>query len=125
MLSKEVLGGIYTNEQAVRAYLYDKAGQDLGLNKADTQDLIALVEGNPELKAYAEEISKITKLDNGYPPIPEQWLGGSIATDMAVVSNRAQRTEFLQEFILQAKESGLILDLLRRHDVNGKLQVAI
>ena len=41
----------------------------------------------------------ITKLDNGYPPIPEQWLGGSIATDMAVVSNRAQRTEFLQEFI--------------------------
>ena len=99
MLSKKVLGDIYTNEQAVRAYLYDKAGQDLGLNKADTQDLIALVEGNAELKAYAEEVSKITKLDNGYPPIPEQWLGGSIATDMAVVSNRAQRAEFLQEFI--------------------------
>ncbi len=98
LLSKEVLGGIYTNEQAVRAYLYDKAGEDLGLNKADTQDLIALVEGNAELKAYAEEISKITKLDNGYPPIPEQWLGGSIATDMAVVSNVAQRAEFLQEF---------------------------
>ncbi len=99
MLSQEVLGGIYTNEQAVRAYLYDKAGQDLGLNKADTQDLIALVEGNSELKAYAEEISKITKLDAGYPPIPKQWLGGSIATDMAVVSNEAQRAEFLQEFI--------------------------
>jgi hypothetical protein len=26
---------------------------------------------------------------------------------------------------LQAKESGLILDLLNRHDVNGELQVAI
>jgi len=98
MLSKKVLGDIYTNEQAVRAYLYDKAGQDLGLNKADTQDLISLVEGNAELKAYAEELSKITKLDDGYPSIPEQWLGGSIATDMAVVSNRAQRAEFLQEF---------------------------
>ena len=98
MLSENVLGGIYTNEQAVRAYLYDKAGQDLGLNKADTQDLIALVEGNAELKAYAEELSKITKLDAGYPPITEQWLGGSISTDMAVVSNRAQRAEFLQEF---------------------------
>jgi len=98
MLSENVLGGIYTNEQAVRAYLYDKAGQDLGLNKADTQDLIALVEGNSELKAYAEELSKITKLDAGYPPITEQWLGGSISTDMAVVSNRAQRAEFLQEF---------------------------
>ena len=98
MLSQEVLGGIYTNEQAVRAYLYDKAGEDLGLNKADTQDLIALVEGNGELKAYADAISKITKLDAGYPPITEQWLGGSIATDMAVVSNKAQRAEFLQEF---------------------------
>ena len=98
MLSQEVLGGIYTNEQAVRAYLYDKAGEDLGLNKADTQDLIALVEGNGELKAYADALSKITKLDTGYPPITEQWLGGSIATDMAVVSNKAQRAEFLQEF---------------------------
>ena len=98
MLSQKVLGGIYTNEQAVRAYLYDKAGEDLGLNKADTQDLIALVEGNGELKAYADAVSKITKLDAGYPPITEQWLGGSIATDMAVVSNKAQRAEFLQEF---------------------------
>jgi len=98
MLSKKVLGGIYTNEQAVRAYLYDKAGEDLGLNKADTQDLIALVEGNGELKAFAEALSKITKLDAGYPPITEQWLGGSIATDMAIVSNKAQRAEFLQEF---------------------------
>jgi hypothetical protein len=98
MLSQEVLGGIYTNEQAVRAYLYNKAGEDLGLNKADTQDLIALVEGNGELKAYADAVSKITKLDAGYPPITEQWLGGSIATDMAVVSNKAQRAEFLQEF---------------------------
>jgi polar amino acid transport system substrate-binding protein len=33
--------------------------------------------------------------------------------------------DFLQEFVLKAKESGLIRDLLKRHDVNGKLQVAI
>ena len=99
MLNKKVLDGLYTNEQAVRAYLYDKAGEDLGINKADAQDLISLVEGNSELKAYADEISKITKLDTGYPPITEQWLGGNIESDMATVSNRAQRKEFLQEFI--------------------------
>lgn len=99
ILNKKVLDGLYTNEQAVRAYLYDKAGEDLGINKADTQDLISLVEGNPELKAYADELSKITKLDAGYPPIAEQWLGGNIESDMATVSNRAQRKEFLQEFI--------------------------
>jgi hypothetical protein len=99
LLDKKVLDGLYTNEQAVRAYLYDKAGEDLGINKADAQDLISLVEGNSELKAYADELSKITKLDTGYPPITEQWLGGNIESDMATVSNRAQRKEFLQEFI--------------------------
>ena len=99
LLNKKVLDGLYTNEQAVRAYLYDKAGEDLGINKADAQDLISLVEGNSELKAYADELSKITKLDTGYPPITEQWLGGNIESDMATVSNRAQRKEFLQEFI--------------------------
>ena len=96
---------MYTNEQAVRAYLYDKAGEDLGINKADAQDLISLVEGNSELKAYAEELSKITKLDAGYPPIAEQWLGGNIESDMATVSNRAQRKEFLQEFINNKKSN--------------------
>ena len=99
LLAKKVLGGLYTNEQAVRAYLYDKAGQELGLNKADAQDLIALVEGNPELKAFADEVSKITKLENGYPNITKEWLGGNIDTDMANAANTSLRQMFLQDFI--------------------------
>ena len=99
LLAKKVLGGLYTNEQAVRAYLYDKAGQELGLNKADTQDLIALVEGNADLKAFADELSKITKLENGYPKITKEWLGGNIATDLANVANTDLRNTFLQDFI--------------------------
>ena len=99
LLAKKVLGGLYTNEQAIRAYLYDKAGQDLGLNKADTQDLIALVEGNAELKAFADEVSKITKLENGYPNITKEWLGGNIDTDMANAANTSLRQMFLQDFI--------------------------
>ena len=99
LLAKKVLGGLYTNEQAVRAYLYNKAGQELGLNKADTQDLIALVEGNPELKAFADELSKITKLENGYPNITKEWLGGNIDTDIANAANVALRNMFLQDFV--------------------------
>jgi len=99
LLAEKILGGLYTKEQAVRAYLYDKAGNDLGLNKADTQDLIATVEGDGKLKAFAEELSKVTKLDEGYPIIESAWLGGNIATDLAIVSNKSQRKEFLQEFI--------------------------
>jgi len=99
LLAEKVLGGLYTKEQAVRAYLYNKAGQNLGLNKADTQDLIDLVEGDAKLKAFAEELSKITKLDNGYPNITKEWLGGNIDTDMANAANTSLRTMFLQNFI--------------------------
>ena len=99
LLAEKVLGGLYTKEQAVRAYLYNKAGQDLGLNKADTEDLIALVEGDAKLKAFAEELSKITKLDNGYPNITKEWLGGNIDTDMANAANTSLRDIFLQDFI--------------------------
>jgi hypothetical protein len=99
LLAEKVLGGLYTKEQAVRAYLYNKAGQDLGLNKADTEDLIALVEGDAKLKAFAEELSKITKLDNGYPNITKEWLGGNIDTDIANAANTSLRDIFLQDFI--------------------------
>ena len=99
LLAEKVLGGLYTKEQAVRAYLYNKAEQDLGLNKADTQDLIDLVEGNADLKAFADELSKITKLENGYPNITENWLGGNIGTDVANAANSSLREMFLQDFI--------------------------
>lgn len=99
LLKQEVLDGLYTNEQAVRAYLYEKAGYDLGMNKADAAGLVAIVETNPELKAFADDLAKITKIPEGYPPITEDWLGGNIQTDLANVSNKAQRKLFLTEFI--------------------------
>ena len=99
LLKQKILDGLYTNEQAVRAYLYEKAGYDLGMNKADAAGLVATVESNPELKAFADDLSKITKVPEGYPEITQDWLGGNIQTDLANVSNKAQRKLFLTEFI--------------------------
>ena len=99
LLKQKVLDGLYTNEQAIRAYLYENAGYDLGMNKADAAGLIAIVEGNAQLKAFAEDLAKITKIPEGYPEITENWLGGNIQTDLANVSNKAQRKLFLTEFI--------------------------
>ena len=99
LLKQKILDGLYTNEQAVRAYLYNKAGYDLSMNKADTDGLIAAVESNPSLKAFADDLSKITKIPEGYPAITVDWLGGNIETDLATASNKDQRREFLTEFI--------------------------
>jgi hypothetical protein len=98
LLKEKIIDGVYTNEQAVRAYLYDKAGYDLDINKADASELIATVEGNSELRAFAEDLAKITKIPEGYPTIMVDWLGGSIQTDLANVSNKGHRDMFLQEW---------------------------
>ena len=99
LLKEKVLDGLYTNEQAVRAYLYNGAGYDLGLSKGDANDLLAVVASNPKLKAFADDLASMTKIPEGYPQITEDWLGGNIQTDLANVSNKSQRREFLTEFI--------------------------
>ena len=98
-LKEKVVDGLYTKEQAVRAYLYNGAGYDLDISKADVADLLSVVQGDAALKAFADDLAKITKIPEGYPPIMPDWLGGSIQTDLANVSNKAQRAEFLTEFI--------------------------
>jgi hypothetical protein len=98
-LKEKVVDGLYTKEQAVRAYLYNGAGYDLDISKADVADLLSVVQGDAALKAFADDLAKITKISEGYPPITPDWLGGSIQTDLANVSNKAQRAEFLTEFI--------------------------
>jgi len=99
VLKEKVLDGLYTKEQAVRAYLYNGAGYDLDISKADAADLLSVVGADPKLKAFADDLAGITKISEGYPPIIGDWLGGSIQTDLANVSNKAQRAEFLTEFI--------------------------
>ena len=99
VLKEKVLDGLYTKEQAVRAYLYNGAGYNLDISKADAADLLAVVAADPKLKAFADDLAKITKIPEGYPSIMPDWLGGSIQTDLANVSNKAQRAEFLTEFI--------------------------
>ena len=99
LLKETILDGLYTKEQAVRAYNYDKAGQDLGINETDKNELLLAVMQDDNLLAFADELSKITKIKEGYPQITEDWLGGNIQTDLANVSNKAQRAEFLQEFL--------------------------
>merc|ERR1712078_107875 len=99
VLKEKVLDGLYNKEQAVRAYLFNGAGYDLDISKGDVVDLLSIIQSDPKLKAFADDLANITKLKEGYPPITPDWLGGSIQTDLANVSNKSQRSDFLTEFI--------------------------
>tara|TARA_R100000951_G_scaffold46159_1_gene39200 strand:+ start:2265 stop:12074 length:9810 start_codon:yes stop_codon:yes gene_type:complete len=96
-LRKEAKTG-FTNEQAVRVYLFEKAGYETpGLSKTDKADLINSVESNGVLKAFADQIFSVTKGD-GYAKPGESWLAGTITTDLIDLINTGKRSKYLEEW---------------------------
>ena len=96
--------GIYTVDQAVRIHLWDKAGFDIpGLSKTDLKKLTDYVRSDAELVSYADQLSKITMLPEGYIKPKDYWLGENITADMNNVVDRIFRKEALAEFMENRK----------------------
>lgn len=86
----------FTNEQAVRVYLWVKNGHEIdGLTATDQKELIKIVNDSPALKRFAEEVDIALQ---GYPEPNKEWLAGSITTDAINMVNTAKRAEFLKEW---------------------------
>ena len=101
----ETVDGIYTVDQAIRVYNFKKAGYEApGLSKTDSKKLISYVESNPKLVAFADQLSKITMLKEGYVKPVDYWLGENITMDMNNVVDRVFRKEALAEFVENRKE---------------------
>jgi chloramphenicol 3-O-phosphotransferase len=87
----------FTKEQAVRVYLFNKAGFDVpGISKTDLNELLDLVNSDGVLKAFADQIFNITKGD-GYAKPSENWLVGTITTDLIDVLNTVKRAKYLEQ----------------------------
>ena len=86
----------FTNENAVRVYLWAKNGYDIdGLNQEDIQELVDIVEGNQDLLDFADQMDAVL---DGYPEPQSDWLAGTITTDAINMINTSKRAEFLQEW---------------------------
>ncbi len=94
-LSKENSTG-FTNEVAVRVYLWTKNGYEIsGLTAIDQKELVDIVNSNPKLKDFAEQMDSVL---NGYPEPQNDWLAGTITTDAINMVNTEKRAEFLKEW---------------------------
>jgi hypothetical protein len=63
-LKKLTKGGDYTNDQAVRVFVWTKQGMEIpGISKKDIKDLINEVKNDKELSNFASELINITKGD--------------------------------------------------------------
>jgi len=87
----------FTNEQAVRVYLFNKMGYDVpGLSKTDLQELVDIVNSDGLLKAFADQLMNVTKGD-GYAKPGQSWLAGTITTDLIDVLNTVKRKKYLEQ----------------------------
>lgn len=87
----------FKNEHAVRVYLWNKNGIEVpGLSKTDLKNLIGVVENNPILKEFADQLEKINK--EAYPKPGDHWLVGSITSDLIEGLNTTKRERYLEQW---------------------------
>ena len=92
----------YTNDQAIRVYLWNKAGHDIpGLSKRDNKKLNDFVAADPELSGYADAALLLSKKGKWNKP-SEYWDAETILSDLNNLTEKTNRKEFIAEFIENA-----------------------
>tara|TARA_B110000858_G_scaffold82877_1_gene96042 strand:+ start:1 stop:2775 length:2775 start_codon:yes stop_codon:yes gene_type:complete len=88
----------FTNEQAVRVHLFTSMGYEVpGLSKRDLKELNDTVENDAKLKEFSNQILTITKGD-GYAAPDQNWLVGTITTDLINLINTEKRSKYLSQW---------------------------
>ena len=99
-ISKPVEGTAFTNDMAMRVYLWNKAGYKIpDLAKTTEAKLVQHIANNPKLQAYAENFARITKQEKGLKEPGENWWGETMAGEVTNLNRGVSRKQYLQEFI--------------------------
>ena len=99
-LNNKVKGTVFTNDTAIRVYLWNKSGFDVpGISKKLQRQLLDHVNKNPDLKNFADGLSNVTKRTDGYVKPSENWMMETIPSDLRNIVDKVSRKEFLQEWI--------------------------
>ena len=84
--------------QALRVYIWDMQGMDIpGLSKRDLNRLKKVIEDNVDMKVFAEKIAFIQK-GKQYPAPGDNWVSGSITSDIIDSIQKVYRKEALAKW---------------------------
>ncbi len=98
-LGKIIPDSDYTYDQAIRVALWTKAGYEIpGLSQRDQKKLNDFVNNDPELSAYIDGLTLISKRDKWSKP-GSFWDTETILSDLNNLTEKVGRKEFLEEFI--------------------------
>ena len=98
-LNKKIEGmGSFTYDQALRTYLWNKSGYEIpGISKVEKTKLIELVNENPELQAFGDEMLNISKNKKWTEP-SEFWNTRNLTYDILVSQVDRARKGYIGEF---------------------------
>ncbi len=97
-LRKEIPGDVFTKEQAIRVYIWNKQGMKIpGLSKIDQANLLKYMDNNPDLKEFGDKIITINR-GYEYAKPGEGWLAGTITSDLKETLNTTKRAAYLQQW---------------------------
>ena len=95
-LRKKIKDSNFTQEQAVRAYIWDKQGMEIpGLSNKDQKDLVNFVNADANLTVFADQLIAINKGDE-YAAPDAGWVAGTIGTDFIKALNTTKRSKYLE-----------------------------
>jgi len=96
-LNKVIPGSAFTYDQAIRSYLWKKAGYEIPeLSARDLKDMVDAVENSADLKVFAEGLEKIGK--GKWTKPTESWVAETIVSDLFRLNNKERRAEYLEEW---------------------------
>ena len=113
---KEVNSTGFTNEVAIRVYIWSKRGLEIpGLNESEIKELIQIVKNDSNLENFSKQILNLTGSFETKAP-ENNWNAGTITTDILDYINVSARENFLQDYLNNIEE------IFGKIGVGGKLQ---
>ena len=95
----------FSNGDAIRVYLWDKAGHEIpGLSESDRLALVDLVVSNPDMSLFAELLNNIPNTKDGYTTPKENWGNENIAADLYNVAQNVNRAKYLEPWVENKNE---------------------
>jgi len=102
LLNKEIDKSGFTYDQALRAYLWKKAGIKVpGLSQKDAKILDDAIKAFPELIEFGEAMLVVARRDQWMEP-GDYWQAGTLLSDLNSMTEKVGRKKYLEEFIANA-----------------------
>ena len=96
-LKKKIPNSVFTQEDAVRVYIWAKQGLEIpGILKKEQKELVSYVNGKSNLVKLANNVIKINNVAFKTPT--DSWQVGNLGTDLLESLNTTRRAEFLEEW---------------------------